>query len=102
MHLTQSTGNVLIGTATDASGKLQVLGADNAIISQIKSASGMLQIYPYFSAYGGPIIQALNGGASSYVPLRIEASSTTFSSSVTAINYGANTGSIIGTPGDVW
>jgi hypothetical protein len=77
-----SSGNVLIGTATDASGKLQVLGADNAIISQIKSASGMLQIYPYFSAYGGPIIQALNGGASSYVPLRIEASSTTFSSSV--------------------
>jgi hypothetical protein len=77
-----SSGNVLIGTATDASGKLQVLGADNAIISQIKSASGMLQIYPYFSAYGGPIIQALNGGASSYVPLRIEASSTTFSSTV--------------------
>jgi hypothetical protein len=82
MRITQSTGNLLIGTATDASGKLQVLGADNAIISQIKSASGMLQIYPYFSAYGGPIIQALNGGASSYVPLRIEASSTTFSSSV--------------------
>jgi hypothetical protein len=77
-----SSGNVLIGTATDASGKLQVLGADNAIISQIKSASGMLQIYPYFSAYGGPIIQALDGGASSYVPLRIEASSTTFSSTV--------------------
>jgi hypothetical protein len=88
-----SSGNVLIGTATDASGKLQVLGADNAIISQIKSASGMLQIYPYFSAYGGPIIQAVDGGAVGYVPLRIEASSTTFSSSVTAINYVSNTGS---------
>ena len=87
-----TSGNVLIGTATDASGKLQVLGADNAIISQIKSASGMLQIYPYFSAYGGPIIQALDGGASSYVPLRIEASSTTFSSTVatTGIKFPAS------------
>jgi hypothetical protein len=77
-----SGGNVLIGTTANANGRLQVLGADNAVISQIKSASGMVQIYPYYSAYGGPIIQALDGGAVGYVPLRIEASSTTFSGSV--------------------
>jgi fibronectin-binding autotransporter adhesin len=79
-----TSGNVLIGTTTDVNGRLQVLGADGAVISQIKSASGMVQIYPYYGAYGGPIIQALDGGAVGYVPLRIEASSTTFSSSVTA------------------
>jgi len=79
-----SSLNVLIGTTTNASGKLQVLGADNTIISQIKSSSGMLQIYPYFSAYGGPIIQALDGGAANLVPLRIESSSTTFTSSISA------------------
>jgi hypothetical protein len=78
------SGNVLIGTTTDSSGKLQVLGADNTIISQIKSSSGMLQIYPFFSTHSGPIIQALDGGAANYVPLRIESLSTTFSSSVTA------------------
>ena len=78
-----ANGNVLIGTTTDASGKLQVLGADNAIISQIKSASGMVQIYPYFSAYGGPIIQALDGGAVGYVPLRIECTTMTVSGNQT-------------------
>lgn len=77
-----SGGNVLIGTTTNSSGKLQVLGADGTVISQIKSASAMVQIYSYFGAYGGPIIQALDGGAVGYVPLRIEASSTTFNSSV--------------------
>ena len=80
--LITGSGNVLIGTTSNANGKLQVLGADNAVIAQIKSSLSMLQIYPYFSAYGGPIIQALDGGAVGYVPLRIEASSTTFNSSV--------------------
>jgi hypothetical protein len=79
-----TSGNVLIGTTTDSSGKLQVLGADNAIVSQIKSASSMLQIYTYFSAYGGPIIQALNT-AGNYVGLRIESSLVTFNSSITAV-----------------
>jgi hypothetical protein len=75
-----SGGNVLIGTTTNASGKLQVLGSDSTIIAQLKSSSGMLQIYPYFSAYGGPIIQALDGAAANLVTLRIESSSVTLSS----------------------
>lgn len=73
-------GNVLIGTTTNSSGKLQVLGIDGAIISQLKSSSAMLQIYAYFGATGGPIIQALDGAASNYVNLRIESSSVTFNS----------------------
>ena len=82
--LNQNGSNVLIGTTTNASGKLQVLGADNAIISQIKSASGMLQFYSYYSPFDTAIIQALDGGGVNYKNLRIEATSTTFSSSVTA------------------
>jgi len=70
-------GNVLIGTTTDASGKLQVLGSDNTIISQIKSSSGMIQIYPYLTAADGPIIQALDGAGSNYKNLRIECIATT-------------------------
>jgi hypothetical protein len=78
MRITQSTGNVLIGTATDSSGKLQVLGSNSTIIAQLKSSSGMLQFYPFFST--GPIIQALDGAGANYVTLRIESSSVTFNS----------------------
>jgi hypothetical protein len=71
-----TSGNVLIGTTTDASGKLQVLGITRLYL-KLKGISKFIHIFLLMV-----IIQALDGGASSYVPLRIEASSTTFSSTV--------------------
>ena len=71
-HIMTSGGNVLIGTTADASGKLQVVGADNAIVSQIKSASGYFQIYSYYTALNTTIIQTLNGSGSTYINFRLE------------------------------
>jgi hypothetical protein len=72
-------GKLLIGTTVDSSAaKLVTEGADGQVISQLRSSSGMVQFYPYFSTYSGPIIQALTGNAASYIPLRIESSTITF------------------------
>ena len=72
-----SGGNVLIGSSTDGSGKLQVTGSDNTIIANWKSTSGMIQFYPYYSTYGGSIIQSITGSGASYAPLRIECTTMT-------------------------
>jgi hypothetical protein len=61
-------------------GQVQIIGANGAATTQIKSTSGMIQIYPYFGTYSGPIIQALDGAGADYIPLRIESSSVTFTS----------------------
>jgi hypothetical protein len=88
-NVVMPNGNVLIGTPSDASGKLQVLGADNAIVSQIKSASGMLQVYTYLTAADGPIIQALDGAAANYKNLRIECIATTIKGPNSIVTNGA-------------
>jgi hypothetical protein len=58
-------------------GEIKALGSDNTIIANWRSTNGMIQFYPYYSTYNGPIIQALNGSGASYVPLRIECSTMT-------------------------
>ena len=69
-----SGGVVGIGTATPSGTRFNVHGDNNTATTLFSSASAVLQIYPYFFTYGGPIIQALNSAQSAYVPLRFEAS----------------------------
>jgi len=64
-------------------GVTEFKGTDSSIISRMVSSSGMLQFYPYHSAYGGPIIQALNAAQSAYYPLRVECTTMTVSGNQT-------------------
>lgn len=93
-----SAGNLLIGTTTEVGGggKLQISGSNNAVISQIKSPSGMFQLYSYFSTYNGPILQALDGAGSNYAPLRVECTSMNIGSAaaggtLSAVNTNTST-----------
>jgi hypothetical protein len=94
-----SDGKVGIGITPAV--KFEVSGSNNEKLVTFRAPTGILQFYPYFSTYGGAIIQSLNSAGDTKVPLRIEASFTTITGTM-SVNTGSDNGYTIYVNGTIY
>jgi hypothetical protein len=94
-----SDGKVGIGITPAV--KFEVSGSNNEKLVTFRGPNGILQIYPYFSTYGGAIIQSLNSAGDTKVPLRIEASFTTITGTM-SVNTGSDNGYTVYVNGTIY
>jgi len=97
--LITKTGSVGIGITPAV--KFEISGSNNEKLVTFRAPTGILQFYPYFSTYGGAIIQSLNSAGDTKVPLRIEASFTTITGTM-SVNTGSDNGYTVYVNGTIY
>lgn len=79
-YTSSGTYALLAGSTSQAfsTAALTSLTADLAVTASIRGASGRLQIYGYYDATNGVIINAKNNALSDYIPLNFESDKVSF------------------------